>query len=231
MFTKRSLELEIIDTGDYTAAEYERFLREIRFINRWLGDVTALKETLLREIENQNLNEFSVLDVGAGSGELLRVAAKFARRTNRKASLCGLELNARSAAAIIEESVEFPNIRAVRADALKLPFADNSFDYSFCSLFAHHFRDDKIVEILTEMRRVSRRRIFVIDLHRNQSAYRGYKLFSVIFRLGRLTRNDGALSILRGFLPDELADLGAQANLQNIQITNHSPARLVLRGE
>ncbi len=81
------------------------------------------------------------------------------------------------------------------------------------------------------MRRVSRRKIFVIDLHRNQSAYRGYKLFSFVFRLGRLTRNDGALSILRGFLPSELADLGAQAGLRNVRVTNHSPARLVLRGE
>lgn len=231
MFAKRSLELEIIDTGDYTPAEYERFLREIRFINRWLGDAAALKETLLREIEKQNLKEFSVLDVGAGSGELLRVAAKFARRTNKQARLCGLELNARSAAAMLEESTEFPNIRAVRADALNLPFADNSFDYSFCSLFTHHFPDAQVVQILSEMRRIAKKEIFVIDLHRSQLAHRGYKLFSFVFRLGRLSKNDGALSVQRGFLPSELEHLGKQAKLQNVRVTNHSPARLVLRGE
>lgn len=231
MPTKRSLDLEIIDTNNYTPDEYERFLREIRFINRWLGDVWALKETLLKEIEQENSNAFSILDVGAGSGELLRVAAKFAGRTNRKANLFGLELNARSAAAMLEESTEFPNIRAVRADALGLPFADDSFDYAFCSLFTHHFPDEKIVQILREMRRVARRKIFVIDLHRTQSAYRGYKFFSFVFRLGRLAKNDGALSVLRGFLPAELEKLGGQAGLENTRVSKHVPARLVLRGE
>lgn len=231
MFEKRSLELEIIDTNDYTPLEYERFLREIRFINRWLGDVRALKETLLREIEQEKLDAFSVLDVGAGSGELLRVAAKFARRTNRKIRLFGLELNARSTAAMLEESIDFPNIRAVRADALRLPFADNSFDYAFCSLFTHHFPDEKVVQILSEMRRVARRKIFIIDLHRTAAAHRGYKLFSFVFRLGRLAKNDGALSVLRGFLPEELEDLGKQAGFANARVTKHTPARLVLRGE
>ncbi|MDQ2746408.1 MAG: hypothetical protein M3T96_04005, partial [Acidobacteriota bacterium] len=66
MFKTRSLKLERLDTGDYTAEEYERFLREIAFINRRIGDEKALRETLLHEIERENLSSFSVLDVGAG---------------------------------------------------------------------------------------------------------------------------------------------------------------------
>ena len=229
MFERRSLELEIIDTGDYTAPEYERFLREIRFINRWLGDVTALRETLLREIDRANLPAFSVLDVGAGSGELLRVIARFAKRRKREARLFGLELNARSARAIIEESRDFAEISAVRGNALKLPLVDNAVDFAICSLFTHHFSNEQVVEILREMRRVARREIFVIDLHRNPNAYRGYKLFGQVFRLGRLTKNDGLLSIRRAFVPPELADLAAQANLKQARVTKHFPSRLVLR--
>lgn len=230
MFERRSLELEIIDTGDYTRAEYERFLREIRFINRWLGDVSALKNSLLREIERENLNDFSVLDVGAGSGELLREAAIWTRRTNKKARFVGLELNSRSAAAILEESTGFPEIAAIRGDALALPLVDNAVDYAICSLFTHHFTDSKIVEILREMARVARRKIFVIDLHRNADAYRGYKVFSFVFRLGRLTKNDGALSILRSFVPHELEDLGAKAGLKNVSVVKNFPSRLILSG-
>ena len=73
VFEKRSTELERIDTGDYTPAEYATFLREIAFINRYFGDQRALKKTLLREIEREDLREFSVLDVGCGSGELMRI--------------------------------------------------------------------------------------------------------------------------------------------------------------
>ena len=231
VFEKRSYDLEIIDTDDYTPAEYEQFLREIRFINRWLGDVTALKQTLLREIEREKKQNFSVLDVGAGAGELLRVIAKFAGKANCQTNLCGLELNERSCQANLEESKDFPEIKAIRGNALNLPFADASFDYVYCSLFTHHFTDDKVLEILMEMRRVARRKIFVIDLHRNKNAYLGYKLFRSIFLRGRLAKHDGLLSILRSFMPEELEDLGIKAGLKNVRVTKHTPARLVLSGE
>jgi SAM-dependent methyltransferase len=231
MFKTRSSELEIMDTGEYTPEEYEGCLRELRRINRWLGDRRALEETLLAEIERAALKQFSVLDVGAGSGELLRATAKSARKNSRQAQLYGLELNPRSARAIREESKDFKEIRSIRGDALKLPFADNSFDYAFCSLFTHHFTDDKVVEILKEMRRTARRKIFAIDLHRDPTAYFFYTTVGKIFLHNRLVRHDGALSILRSFVPEELEALGKQADLENVCVTKHFPARLVLQGD
>ncbi len=230
MFENRSGKLERIDTGDYTPEEYERFLREIRFINRFVGDVWALRKTLLREIEKTDLQTFIVLDVGAGSGELLRTIAEFARKQKRKTNLFGLELNARSARAILEESKKFDDIKAIRGDALNLPFADQSFDYTICSLFTHHFTDEKVVEILSEMARVSRRKIFVIDLHRHETAYRLYKIFCTAFRISPLVREDGSLSILRSFVPQELEKLAEEADLTEISVTEHFPSRLVLQG-
>ena len=202
MFKTRSYKLERIDTGDYTPEEYDRFLYDISLVNRFAGDNRALKNTLLKDIELKNLQNFSVLDVGAGSGELLRTVAKFARRQNRKANLCGLELNKRSAESILEESKNFTEISAVRADALKLPFADNSFDYAICSLFTHHLSDANIVQTLSEMNRIASRKIFIIDLHRHPVAYIFYKIFCVVFRISRLVREDGSLSILRSFKPE-----------------------------
>ena len=229
MFKTRSNQLERIDTGDYTPEEYDQFLREISLVNRFAGDNWTLRKTLLREIERENLQSFSVLDVGAGSGELLRTIAKFARKQNRKARLCGLELNARSAAAILEESKNFTEIRAVRGDALCLPFADDSFDYAICSLFTHHFTDENIVRILNEMARVSRRKIFVIDLHRHRVAYFFYTTVGKIFIHSSLVREDGALSILRSFKPSELEQIGHKANLAEISVARHFPFRLVLQ--
>lgn len=230
MFDHRSLELEHLDKGDYTPEEYEGCLVELRRVNRYLGDTSALKRSLLPLIERAGLKKFSVLDVGAGSGELLRVIAEWTRATGRQSHLVGVELNARSAAALLEESRKHSEINAVRGDALRLPFKDNGFDYAMCSLFTHHFKDDAVVSILRELSRVSRRGIFVIDLHRHAVAYYFFKTLGRILFHNRLIREDGALSILRSFRPDELYGLAQQSQLENARVQRRFPFRLVLSG-
>jgi SAM-dependent methyltransferase len=230
-FQQRSLEPENLDKGSYTPEEYEGCLVELRRINKWLGDANALRDSLLREIERQDLQAFSVLDVGAGSGELLRVAANWARETNRSASLFGLELNERSARAIREESNEFPEISALRGNGFQLPFAGASFDFVIQSLTLHHFDDEGAVKILKEMARVAARGIFVIDLHRNPTAYLFYTTIGRLFLHNRLIREDGALSILRSWIPAELENLGQKAELPNVKVEEHFPARLILSAQ
>ena len=230
-FKQRSHRLEQIDTGNYTAEEYEGCIGELQLVNRWMGDAHSLRTTLLREIETQGLREFSVLDVGAGSGELLRVAAVWARETKRQFRAVGLELNERSAESINEESDRFDEITAVRGDALQLPFADSQFDYVICSLFTHHFVDEQVVQILGQMSRVARRRIFVIDLHRHPIAYLLYTTLGKLVLHNRLLRHDGALSILRSFKTDELLALAQRAGLRDVSIERRFPYRLVLSAD
>ncbi len=225
---ERSYELEHLDTGDYTAAEYEGCLAELRRINRWLGDARAMRRVVLRRIAGDNLKEFSLLDVGAGSGELLRGVAGWAMKNERRARLVGLELNARAAVALEQESQSYSNILALRADAFALPFADKSFDYAMCSLFAHHFREPEIVALLREFARIARRRVFVIDLHRHAVAYLLYTTAGRIVLHNRLVREDGALSIRRGFRPMELYKLAAHAGLEAVEVERVFPFRLTL---
>ncbi|HWS99279.1 MAG TPA: methyltransferase domain-containing protein [Pyrinomonadaceae bacterium] len=229
-FRKRSLELEHLDKGDYTPEEYEGCLVELRRVNRFLGDARALRRSLLAQVEREALKSFSVLDVGAGSGELLRTIGAWAGATEREALLVGLELNARSASAIREESAAFPSVHAVRGDALRLPFGDGRFDYAICSLFTHHFKDEQVVHILNELGRVARRKVFVIDLHRHPLAYFLYTTVGRLFLRNRLIREDGALSILRGFRPRELNQLCKQTRLAGCSVERRFPFRLVMSG-
>ena len=225
-FKQRSYELERIDTGDYSAEEYEGCIVELQRVNRWLGDTNVLRRTLLREVANKDLKTFSVLDVGAGSGELLRLASRWSKQTRRSFAGVGLELNERSAQAINEESDS--TVTAVRGNALCLPFADAQFDYVISSLFTHHFVEEQIIEILREMTRVARRRVFVIDLHRHPVAYLLYTTIGKLFLHTSLLREDGALSIRRSFKPAELIELAEMAGMKNISLARHFPFRLVL---
>ncbi|HUE80888.1 MAG TPA: methyltransferase domain-containing protein [Pyrinomonadaceae bacterium] len=227
-FHERDQRLEHLDTGDYTAEEFEGCLIELRRINRWLGDSGALRRTLLAEIVSSGLRNFSVLDVGAGSGELLRVIARWIVNKECQVGLVGLELNARSARAILDESRAHRMVLSVQGDGRQLPFVDNQFDYVICSLFTHHFSNEMTVGILREMGRVARRRIFVIDLHRHPIAYYLYKTLGRLFLYNRLIREDGALSILRSFKTDELKLLAGRADLDDVEVERRFPFRVVL---
>jgi ubiquinone/menaquinone biosynthesis C-methylase UbiE len=228
VFDKRATEPERIDTGDYTPEEYQTFLREIAFINRHFGDGRALKKTLLREIEERDLRSFSVLDVGCGSGELLRMIAAYADSSDRRATLVGIDLNPLSSSTTHTESVDFPAISSVQGDAFQLPFADDTFDYAISSLFFHHLADDQIPIVLHEMSRVAHRGIVVIDLHRDVVPFVGYKILCAAFRISPLVREDGSLSIRKGFKAAELSAIAGDAGFETHAVEQVGPGRVVL---
>lgn len=227
-FRHRSEELEHLDKGDYTPEEYEGCMVELRRVNRFLGDAAIWRRELSDEAKRIPLKDFSVLDVGAGTGELLRVAARWARKSGRRARLVGLELNARSAIGIVEESKKFSEVCSVRGDALRLPFDDGCFDFAVCSLFTHHFKDEGVIAVLGELSRIARRRVFVIDLNRHPLAYFLYTTVGRLVLYNRLLREDGALSILRSFRPAELQQLAVRAQLKDVRVERRFPFRLVL---
>lgn len=222
-FTHRTNRLERLDTGDYTESEYELWLREMRWINRLFGDSRALKLSI-RDSLNNATQRISVLDVGAGCGELLKTAA--ASIGDERCFLVGAELSGRAARAIQERSAEF-GVTSVQCDAMRLPFADNSFDLVISSLFLHHLDNKQAISLLHELARVAGRRIIVIDLHRHPIAYYFYRFFSR-FLLQPFTHEDGSLSILRSYRPDELRNLAVEARLPDHSVERRFPFRLVL---
>lgn len=217
MLRQRSKQLERIDTGDYTPEEYAIFMREIAFINKYLGDARALRNSLLTEVEKSGLKTFSVLDVACGSGQLLRQIRDFAASTGREAHLIGVDLNELSFTPDADNSA----IAFVRTDAFHLPFPDNSFDYAISSLFLHHLTDQQIPAVLNELSRVARRGVFAIDLERRPSAWLLYRIFCFLFRISPLVTQDGSLSVLRGFRRSELGRFGS--------VRRSFPFRLLLR--
>ena len=165
-----------------------------------------------------------MLDVGAGSGELLKVAKEYIG--TQTSHLVGGELNPRAAGEIASRATEF-SVDAVQCNAMQLPFASSSFDVVICSLFMHHLTEEQGVILLNEMARVARQRIIAIDLHRHPMAYFAYRTFVGLF-IQRFTFEDGSLSILRSYRPAELQKVADTARLRDPQVRRSIPFRLIL---
>lgn len=222
-FAHRSHKLERLDTGDYTPREYADWLDEAKLINRWLGDAKALRMVLEGSPGIAHAASVSILDVGAGSGELLRSAKEYL--APRTTFLVGAEMNALAAHSIAERRDEF-GVVAIQCNGLHLPFPAGAFDIVACSLLLHHLDDHSARQLIAEMYRVARKLMIVIDLHRDPLPYYLYRTFSPLF-LQRMTVHDGSLSILRSFRSEELRRLAEDAGLHGA-VVRRAAFRLIL---
>lgn len=224
-FKQRSYELERLDTGDYTSKEYERWQREMPWVHRFWGEERAIKTSLIREAKDQK--NVSVLDVGAGSGGILKFIRKELNGRSGFLAACELSVDALNTVRMESSST---GVAPINCDALKLPFADGSFDYVISTLFLHHLSDEDAVILIREMARVSRKKFFLVDLNRHPVGYYMYRVFSPLF-LQKFTQHDGALSILRSFTPAEMLELAKKADVKDATVEHSRANRLILSGK
>jgi SAM-dependent methyltransferase len=114
--------------------------------------------------------------------------------------------------------------------------AGNAFDFDppggidlvISSLLTHHLENDEIVDFLVWMESVTRFGWFINDLHRQAFPYRAFRLMSRFTDWHPFVKNDGPVSILRSFRPDDWRRLlkSAQIPLDEVLISEHRPARL-----
>jgi ubiquinone/menaquinone biosynthesis C-methylase UbiE len=106
----------------------------------WTRD---LREYLFEQAGLARAN--SILEVGCGMGAIL------SELSASSAALHGLDLDD---AALRECKIHAPNVSLVRADGLRLPYPDKSFDIAYCHYFLLWVSDQ--LQATREMARVSR---------------------------------------------------------------------------
>ena len=203
----RILRPELLESAASTIAE--RNLRDIARINRWFGGHRALLCVLKNLVDSQE--PFSVLDVGAGSGDM----GMSIRRRFRNATVVSLD----------RRSLHVRNAQGPRvvADAFELPFLPNAFDFVLCSSVLHHFPDPQVIELIAELREFARRALIVLDLERHQLAYHFLPMTKNLFAWSALTVHDGPVSVAAGFRPKEFAYLARAAGVNVATVRRHWP--------
>jgi ubiquinone/menaquinone biosynthesis C-methylase UbiE len=147
-----------------------------------------------------------VLDLGTGGGEVAADLARAAAKRGAPLRVVGMDLKLRHL--VIGRRAGSDQLRVV-ADATALPFRDGVFEWSFSTLFFHHFEADTNRRVLAEMRRVSRAGAAVVDLRPSRLALR---LLLVLFRLigaSEITRHDGKVSFEQSWPLADIARLTA----------------------
>jgi ubiquinone/menaquinone biosynthesis C-methylase UbiE len=213
---------EILDSDACSPLDAEASLQDLCRINRWFGGVATTRSLIERVAAATGSKSFSVLEVAAGFGEVPKVAAQQLARKGITIDVTNLDR--------VRSHLRRGN-HSVVADALALPFQDDSFDLVSCSLFAHHLEPPELARFAAEALRVSRRAVLINDLVRHPMhlalVYAGFPLMR-----SYVSRFDGVASVRRAYVPEEMRQIlsngGAFAG--RIEISRHYLFRMGVIG-
>jgi SAM-dependent methyltransferase len=224
---RRSLEKEMMDLPDQPKELLQQDLRNLTIINRYLGGYRGVMRAVARLVEEQKLARFSLLDVGAGSGDIPARIATRIRKKRIAARLVAIETEPVTVAVAAEKTRDYPEISLVQGDAMALPFRAASFDFVLASQLLHHFSEDNVVTLLRTWSKVARRAIIVSDLVRHPLAYYGIRAITRLFTRNVMTLTDAPLSVWRAFTMAEWRELFRRADVGQFEIFWVFPFRVM----
>lgn len=217
--TYRTQETEIMDDFFLEGKELQEALDKIASINRLLGGnkltLHGLK-TLLKK--SDATKTITIADVGCGNGDMLRMLANYGKKNNLNLTLIGIDANAFTINYARKLSTEYPNIEYVCVDIFSEDFNAIEYDIVLCTLTLHHFSNEEILNIMSTFNKNANIGIVINDLHRSKLAYRLFEKVCAVFKLNKMSREDGLISILRGFKKKELENFSKKLDLKNYTI-------------
>ncbi|MET3877595.1 MULTISPECIES: methyltransferase domain-containing protein [Chitinophaga] len=214
----RSHAAEIMDDFNMEGDLLKATLDKIAQINFLLGGNRITREgvaALLKDIPAQQ--EITIADIGCGNGDMLRQLSD-AFSSGRKIKLVGIDANQATVTHARNLSKDYPHIEYYCQDITRPAFREQRYDIILCTLTLHHFKEAEIRELLKMFYRQAARGVVINDLHRSAIAYRLFQLVCFVFNLNRMVREDGLVSILRGFKKKELQRLSAELNIDQYSL-------------
>ena len=209
---QRKIIPELLDDDLGTPDEVASSLVDLRHINDWFGGTQTTAALLRRVAAESGCRKLSLLEVGAGAGDLPQKARRLLARE-------GLELKV----TLLDRAwshLPGNGVASVSGDALRLPFRDDAFDVVSCSLLAHHFQPDALQAFAREALRVSRRALLINDVIRSRLhlwlVYAGLLLCR-----SRMTWHDAPASVRNAYTIDEMRRILERLPAQRITISRH----------
>ena len=174
---------------------------------------------------------WTLLDLGTGSADIPIQVVKWG--TQRGLDIRVTAVDAHPATlAVAREDVETSGmagcITLVQSDATQAltQFGAMSFDFVHAGMFLHHLTDEQVVQVLRQMRHMSRAGAVWNDLTRDVVSKVAVRLMTI----GRhpMVRHDAIVSVAKGFTPVEAGRLARLAAWDDARYHRHLFGRFTL---
>ena len=213
-FSKRSNQKEFIDNDDIAFVDIRQNLKELEFINKYLGGHAITIEGFKKLAGN--INNITICEIGCGGGDNLNAIFKWGSKKHIHLKLIGIDIKP-GCIAYARKNKPVDDEIFIISDYKSVDFGNDKPDIIFTSLFCHHFSGEELITMMQWMRSNSKIGFFINDLHRHPVAYYSIKMATKLFSRSRLVKNDAPLSVLKGFKKNEWISI-----LNNAGITNYT---------
>jgi len=218
-FSVRSVDREIMDDLSCDGEVVFQTLRELEFINKWLGGnavtIGAL-DALANQIKEKEL--LRIADLGCGSGDMLRIISTWAAKKGIAVQLTGIDANPHIIAYAVRNLRDLPEIRFQTLDIFSTQFQPGDFDIVIATLFFHHFTQEELVTFFSRVRAGGIKHLIINDIHRHFLAYHSIRILTQLFSASSMVKYDAPLSVLRAFSRAELEEILRKAGFPAYKI-------------
>ena len=225
-FSSRHPGPEWMDDPAARSEDLRRAYRDLTFINRYSGGALALRRAL-DEFAGPLPTErpWRILDVGFGGADLWPGVRAWAARRGARVEFIGLDLLTHRE--FLEPGAVTTNDLLLRGDALQPPLRPGAVDLVISSQTLHHIAPEGIAPFLAALARLGKQGALLVDLFRHPGPWASIWLGTRLCGLGPMVRQDGPLSVRRGFIPEELQAIAQDAGIR-MEIRRKFPGRLVI---
>ncbi|WP_299362972.1 methyltransferase domain-containing protein [Winogradskyella sp.] len=213
--TYRSDATEIMDDFSMKGELLRDTLDKLGKINKWLGGnritLKGVEQLLIGQPKDKI---YTIVDLGCGHGDILRLVADFGKKRGYNFKLIGIDANKDAIDYATELSKDYNEIIFENLDIFSNEFQELEFDIVLSTLFLHHFNEKEILSLLRTISNSANLGIVVNDLHRSNVAYGLFRLLSLVISNPMIVQ-DGLTSILRAFKREELENFSDQLQLKS----------------
>jgi 2-polyprenyl-3-methyl-5-hydroxy-6-metoxy-1,4-benzoquinol methylase len=206
-FFNRSDEAEVMDDLECSGDVLEQTLRELEFINKWLGGNKITLGAIGQLIKSFPDKAITIADLGCGSGEMLRIIDLWGRQKSLNLNLVGIDANPNIIAIAKKNLRDRPNIHLRTLNIFSKEFHDQQYDIVIGTLFYHHFPDKQLTQFFSQLRQQVSLGFVINDIHRHWLAYYSIKILTQFFSKSSMVKYDAPLSVLRAFKKSELEEI------------------------
>lgn len=216
MFKSRSNRKELLDQEEIPAEDLYQNLRELDFINQWLGGY-AVSFTALKKIIRPG-KSYKLVDIGCGGGDTLKRISNWAKRSKLQLELFGIDIKP-VCISYAKSNVRDEQVRLICDDYRNFFDHVPEADIIHACLFCHHLSENDLVQLIRFA--LKNKSILIInDLERNPLAYYSIQWLTRLFSKSYLVKNDAPLSVLRGFRKKEWKSIIEQAGAARYSVSN-----------